>query len=115
MAKPQWVNFTEVKKAVSIEQELERRGLLSAFHRVGDNLVGACPIHDGENPRVFKVSPDKGAWYCFGSCRRGGNVLDLVATLEGCSTREAALFLVEAFDLESTPATHRPKKLARAG
>ena len=101
---PAWVNYREVKAAVSIGQVLERYG--HPFRRKGDRLEATCPIHKGENPRHFKAT--RRAFKCFG-CQEGGNVLDLVAKLEGVSVRDAAVLLVQWFELAGTLATARPK------
>jgi DNA primase len=74
--------------------------------RVHDHyLRGRCPLptHSSEQSREsFAVHTCKNVWACqSASCRKarqgrvGGNILDLVAWLEECSIREAALRLVE--------------------
>ena len=109
MAKTRWVNYRELKRTVSMEQVIERYGLLATFRRRGDSLVGPCPIHKGHDRRQFRISPSKNAFMCFGRCKGGGNVLDFVDRMEGgIGTREAALRLVDWFDLEGTAATQRP-------
>ena len=81
---------------------------------MGNELVGPCPVHQGHDRRQFKLNPRKGAFRRFGRCENGGNVLDLVARLEGIVIRDAALCLVDWFDLECTAATARPRR-SRAG
>jgi hypothetical protein len=51
-----WVNYRELKEAVSLEQVLDHYGLLANMTRRGDNLEGACPIHGGHSPRQFRVT-----------------------------------------------------------
>jgi DNA primase len=98
----QWVDFRMLKQSVSIEQVLAayRVGL----KRVGRHqLRGRCPLptHGSERSRQsFSVDTAKNVWACHStSCcevrqgRVGGNVLDLVAWLEGCSIRDAGLRL----------------------
>jgi DNA primase len=116
MPRTRWVNYRELKEAVSIEQVLEHYGLLSGLRRRGDNLEGACPIHGGHSPRQFRVSLGKNAYHCF-SCEAGGNVLDFVAAMEDVEIRPAALLLVDWFKLERSAVTKRPAKnsLAPAG
>jgi DNA primase len=97
-----WVDFRELRKSLDIEQ------VLTSYHvpleRVGlDQLRGPCPLptHSSERSREsFSVDTAKNVWACHSaSCcearqgRVGGNVLDLVACLEGCSLRQAALRL----------------------
>src|SRR5579859_1498083 len=49
--------------------------------RVGNHLVGLCPLHRETRPS-FTVYPQSGTFYCFG-CRQGGDVIELVRRLEG--------------------------------
>jgi CHC2 zinc finger len=99
-----WVDFRELRQGLDIEQ------VLTSYHvpleRVGlDQLRGPCPLptHSSEQSRKsFSVDTAKNVWACHSaSCsevrqgRVGGNVLDLVAVLEGCSIRDAALRLLE--------------------
>ena len=87
-----WVDYKALKAAVSIPEVLDHYGLLEKLSERGDALVGSCPIHKGENKTSFRVSLAKNVFHCF-SCDAGGNVLDLVAALEGVSLRDAALSL----------------------
>jgi len=97
-----WVDFGMLKQNIGIEQ------VLASYHvelqRVGHNqLRGPCPLptHGSEGSRQsFSVDTAKNVWACHSaSCcearqgRVGGNVLDLVAWLERCSIRDAALRL----------------------
>jgi DNA primase len=97
-----WVDFRVLKQNIGIEP------VLASYHvelkRVGHNqLRGPCPLptHGSERSRQsFSVDLAKNVWACHSaSCcelrqgRVGGNVLDLVAWLEGCSIRDAALRL----------------------
>ena len=88
-----WTNFAEVKATISLHRVLEDYGILERLRRSGkDQYRGACPIHQGEGRDAFHANLRKNAFHCF-SCGAGGNVLDLVARLEQCSLREAALRL----------------------
>jgi DNA primase len=97
-----WVDFRALKQSIGIEQ------VLASYHveleHVGHNqLRGPCPLptHGSERSRQsFSVDTAKKVWACHStSCcevrqgRVGGNVLDLVALLEGCTIRDAALRL----------------------
>ena len=99
-----WVDFRELKQSMGIEQVLGSYGV--ELKRVGHHqLRGLCPrpTHGSERSREsFSVDTAKNVWACHSaSCcklrqgRVGGNVLDLVAWLEGCSIRNAALRLQE--------------------
>jgi len=97
-----WVDFRALKQSIGIEAVLEHYG--ARLKRVHDcYLRGRCPLptHSSEQSREsFAVHTAKNVWACqSASCRKarqgrvGGNILDLVAWLEQCSIREAALRL----------------------
>ena len=97
-----WVDFREIKQNVGIEQVLTNYGL--QLKRVRRHyLRGRCPLpmHGSiQSRQSFGVDTVKNVWACHSaSCcqarggRVGGTVLDLVAYLERCSIREAALRL----------------------
>src|SRR5215472_95267 len=103
----QWVDFRVLKQCLDIEQVLAWYRV--ELKRVGHHqLRGRCPLptHGSEQSRQsFSVDTAKNVWACHSaSCcavrqgRVGGNVLDLVAWLEGCSIREAALRLQDRGD-----------------
>lgn len=80
-------------KAVRIEEVLARRGLLRTLSRRGDRLVGPCPVHCGDSPAAFVVSLSRNIWYCFTRCGGGGDVVELVRRLDGCSYADVAWYL----------------------
>jgi DNA primase len=96
-----WVSFKQIKADVAIEQVLLRYGL--RLRRIGGELRGPCPLptHTSRRSRdSFSVSVSRNVWSCRSqSCmaarggHAGGNILDLVALIEGCSVRDAALRL----------------------
>lgn len=101
-----WVDFKEVKDRTAIQQVLDRYGV--QLRHVGRHeLRGRCPLptHTSKNSiDSFSVNVDLNAWACqSASCvsarggRAGGNVLDLVALMERCSIREAAIRLRDRF------------------
>src|SRR5438128_2172012 len=97
-----FIDFREVKSRVGIRDALGHYGFLDALKdKGGGKLVGPCPIHNGKNPNGFHVNTEKNIFHCFTSCA-GGNVLDLVMKVEGCTLREAALKLADWFGIEST-------------
>ena len=89
-------NMQRIKDEVLVPQALERY-LKHPLKRDSTGYATSCPIHDGNNKRAFRVSVDGRAWYCHGQCKRGGNVLDLIAALERCSIVEAAIVLMERY------------------
>ena len=77
-----WIDFTALKRQVSIKDVLARYGLLTGLHeKKPGRLVGPCPIHGGKNGTSFNVDLEKNVFHCFSQCG-GGNVLDLVMKLE---------------------------------
>src|SRR5580658_4022784 len=100
MPKSQFVDFRAVKAAITMEQVLERYGLMDKFKRGTDSLNGPCPIHKGSNPTQFRVSTTKNIWNCFSECKHGGNTLDFIAEMEGVSIHAAALKAIEWFHLD---------------
>jgi len=98
----QWVDFAAIKGSVDIEQVLVHYGVRLKRVRK-DYLRGLCPLptHGSEQSREsFGVDTGRNIWACHSaSCcqarhgKMGGNVLDLVACMEACSIREAALQL----------------------
>src|ERR1035437_7856418 len=91
-----WVDFKAVKQSVTMEQILGRYGV--KLKKSGKELRGRCPIHQGEGTDTFHANVEKNAFHCF-SCQARGNVLDLVAAMEKCTVREAAVRLQELFTL----------------
>ena len=74
-----------------IEAVVAKFGL--KLRQQGRELVGPCPRCGGRDR--FAVNPSKQLWNCRG-CGRGGDALDLVRHVDGCSYREA----VRAFEGE---------------
>lgn len=87
-----WVDFGAVKAAVSLEAVLEHYGVEKLRRRRRGQLEGCCPLHRGQREDAFHASLSKNVFHCF-ACGAKGNVLDLVAAMEQCSIREAALKL----------------------
>ena len=77
--KENWVDFKAVKAAVTIGTILERYKI-DWLQKSRDELVGRCPIHQGDGTRAFHANLAKNAFKCF-SCKAHGNVLDFVAAM----------------------------------
>ena len=87
-----WVDFSEIKSRVTIEQVL-RCYRVDWLRRSGaQQYRGRCPIHQGQGKEAFHANFRQNLFHCF-ACGAGGNVLDLVAAMEACTVREAALRL----------------------
>lgn len=93
-----WVDFRQIKDAVPIGAVLERYAW-KCLRRCGDRVQGRCPIHRGQGENAFHADLCNNGFHCF-SCHAGGSVLDLVAKLERCSVRQAAVLLQEWFGLD---------------
>lgn len=95
-----WVDFNEVKKAVTMLMVLDHYNI-KGLNKVGEDLRGPCPIHKGgPKTKHLSVNLAKNAFKCFSSnCPARGNVLDFVAAMERCSVRDAALKLQEWFKI----------------
>jgi DNA primase len=96
-----WIDFSALKRQVSIKDVLARYGLLNGLQeKKPGRLVGPCPIHGGKNGTSFNVDLDKNVFHCFSQCG-GGNVLDLVMKLERTdSIRTAGEKLADWFGLK---------------
>ena len=80
---PNWVNFADIRKRVTIEDVLLRYYRLTNLKRDGTKLSGPCPVHDGDSPRSFHVELDKNIWHCFSKCQGGGNQLNVKYEVRG--------------------------------
>ena len=94
-----WVDFGAVRAGVSIEQVLDHYQVLGLFEPTENGLRGPSPLADSKS-MPFHVNTHQNVWYCHAT-KRGGNQLDLVAALEQVSVKEAALLLIEWFELEN--------------
>jgi DNA primase len=96
-----WIDFSALKREVSIRDVLARYGLLTGLQeKNAGRLVGPCPIHGGKNGTSFNVDLEKNVFHCFSQCG-GGNVLDLVMKLERTeSIRQAGEKLADWFGLK---------------
>jgi DNA primase len=86
------VNFAAIKQAVTLEAVLRHYQVDDLQGGRSGRYRGRCPIHQGEGRDAFHVDVRRKIFHCF-SCGAGGDVLDLVALLNQCTLREAALQL----------------------
>lgn len=98
---PNWVNFTDIRQRVSLEDVLLRYYRIDNLKREENKLIGPCPIHKGDSPRAFHADLTKNLWHCFSKCQKGGNQIDLVVAMDDCPIREAALKLQAFFGTPS--------------
>lgn len=98
-----YVDFAELKASVKITDVASMLGIdLQRFKPHGDQLRGCCPIHGGDNPRGFVITPNKGLWYCFSGCG-GGDIIKLVSKMRQLPPKEAAELIVERFGNPTVP------------
>lgn len=63
----------------------------------GSGYRAACLICNHPSPRAFSLTPRMGRYWCFGGCRAGGDVLQLVIETKKLTHVEAAEWLTENF------------------
>jgi DNA primase len=97
---PEHLTFKYLKSRVSIAAVLQDKGLITAFIKRADQLVGPCPLHGGDNPNAFVISLSKNIWHCFTQCNAGGDVVKLVRRLDSKTYRQTAAYLAS---LANTP------------
>lgn len=76
----------EIKDRLQLYEECCRRlGSPARIH--GGVAQWRCPKHDERTPSftVNLTGRWEGRWRCWGACDRGGDVIDLIAWLDGCS------------------------------
>lgn len=101
-------DFRDLKTRVPIEHVLSDLGVMAGFRMQGDKLVGPCPIHRGDSNTAFVVTRSRNLWYCFTRCRSGGDVVDLVRRLRGCSYQNTARYLADLSGVPPPPAVTLP-------
>ncbi|MEZ0228245.1 MAG: DNA primase [Planctomycetota bacterium] len=77
----------------------------------GRDYWGCCPFHD-EKTASFKVNPQKQGWYCFGACKKGGDVFTFVQEMEKVSFPEAMRLVARRVGVEIEEET--PEERARS-
>jgi DNA primase len=77
-----------------------------------DYAICACPLpthKQGDNSKSFSINLTGNYWRCFSdSCnannggKRGGNVINFVALMEGCREKDAARKLADWYGVQET-------------
>ncbi len=103
------LDFAHVKSQLPLARVLDHLGLTPRLKGAGPQKRCACPIHRGDGRgRTFSVHLDLGKYQCFDArCASQGDVIDLWAALHRLGLRDAALDLVQTFDLEPKAATEK--------
>lgn len=100
------IDFAHLKQQLPLARVLEHLGLSARLARGnGPQRRCACPIHRGDGRgRTFSVNLDANVFHCFDkSCGAKGDVIDLWSALHHLTLREAAVDLMQTFELEPTP------------
>ncbi len=90
MARVPEAELERLKREVSVERLAEARGV--KLSRVGKDLRGVCPFHEGDREPSLFVDPGKNLFHCFG-CGAKGSAVDWVMRAEGVSFRHAVELL----------------------
>jgi hypothetical protein len=86
----EYVNFGELKRATTIEYVARWIGL--ELREQHSQLRGPCPKNGGS--RCLVITPAIGSFYCHSpKCRCGGDLIALIAHVQGLEMRDAALLL----------------------
>ena len=104
-----WLDFAHLKAQLPMARLLDQLGLTARLKGSGPQRRGPCPLHRGDGRgRTFSVHLEQGVFQCFAKeCGREGDVIDLWARVQGLSLRDAALDLVQTFNLEPAPRTEK--------
>jgi DNA primase len=100
-----YLDFAHLKSQLPMARVLDQLGLSARLRGQGPQRKGPCPIHRGDaRGRTFSVNLDEGVFSCFDArCAQHGDVIDLWASVNGMSLRQAAVDLVQTFHLEPAP------------
>jgi transposase len=107
------IDFAHLKQQLPLARVLEHLGLSARLARGdGPQRRCACPIHRGDGRgRTFSVNLDANVFHCFAKeCGAKGDVIDLWSALHHLTLREAAVDLVQTFQLEPAPTRGTEKR-----
>jgi hypothetical protein len=109
------IAFQELRRTVPLTAVLERYGILGDLKRMGAQLYGACPIHNGSNKRQFVVNPNTSEWKCFSPEHdSGGGTLEFVAEKERVDIPHAARLVASWFAITGgNPVNQRTERRSR--
>jgi len=65
----------------------------------GGAVWACCPFHNEKTPS-FRIDPRKQFYYCFGSCREGGNAITFIKKIESLDGADAVKFLAKKYGIE---------------
>ena len=73
-------------------------GSFVKLERRSSNYFGLCPFHSEKTPS-FCVNPNNQTWYCFGQCKKGGDIFKFVEEYNNCNFFEAVKFLADKLNI----------------
>jgi DNA primase len=91
------VDFQEIKQAATVDQVI--RYLNLSLRQQGDTWRGTCHLCKASDPRAFLITTSKRLFHCF-KCKKGGDMLRLVAESRDVAIREAAIELAKFCGVE---------------
>jgi hypothetical protein len=102
----EYVDFKALKLVAAVEAVAARYGVelrqVNASHKRGKCPLPAHPA--GDEKETFSVNVEKRVWICHSAAcakgrkgKKGGDVIELVAAMEGCSLRDAGLKIAAWF------------------
>ncbi len=103
------INFEAIKHGVKITDVCARYGIQLRFR--GEWASAKCPLpmhKEGDKDKTFQVNIAGNFWKCWSeTCnaknggKRGGDVINFVAVMEGCRERDAAQKLADWYGVQS--------------
>ncbi len=96
----------DIKLRVPVEEVIGERVHLVQRGRL---YWACCPFHDEKTPS-FKIDPEQGNWYCFGACRKGGDVFSFLQQADGVTFIDAVEILAARVGI--TLPKRRPERSA---
>ena len=105
----EFVDFKTVKAEATVEAVAARYGV--DLRRVNSSHErGRCPLPThpaGDDAKSFSINVTKQVWICHSTAcakarrgKKGGDVIELVAVMDGCSLRDAGLRLASWFGVQ---------------
>ena len=84
------IDFKLLKTNANRQLEAILRQLLPGGRKDGREWVSLNPTRDDRNLGSFRINLETGLWADFATSERGGDIISLIAYLEGCRQYEAA-------------------------
>jgi DNA primase/replicative DNA helicase len=108
--------FNIIKQKVDLEDYLTEHLNVDLVPAVGGRTSAICPFHEEDTASFIVQESDQGwkTWHCFGSCSKGGTVIDAVMEGENMDlAMEAAMYLNDIYDLQLNINDEKYKKYAQ--